>query len=457
MEIKLNLKNDFGGSRLLFYNESRSSNRLGDFFDEFKNINKNSILDFLFFGTILTPRSPLVGISQLFPGEEIKNGQSNSEYRELNCKTVDKNTEEFVNDLDKHLNNYFSRVNLNSAILLSGGIDSAILASYLSKDSACITWGGWGENTSDVKYSKITREKLGIKNHFFVYADYEKDFELYKKTIIELKIPILFNNAAPYIRMAEFANSVGIKNWFMGQNADTLFMSYPAPVLANKLIRINKFLPFNPFFFLKSRKKYLFSTTNLIRLFAYFKSLGVFPGKWINIPEGYFEEKELILKNCLPPGTDLDQKIILTEEILTEARRNQIYQNEIPVLYDVKVGCPFFERKIVELALSIPRGLRRMGGYNKVVLRELAKKRGIPELIINKKKSGLSYGYNDFMEKKMHVPIWNKMEKDDLLNSFINIKEIRKEREDSFLTFNILSSLYYWIEFVARPNNLILK
>lgn len=327
------------------------------------------------------------------------------------------------------------------------------MASYLSKNSACITWGGWGENTGDVKYSKITREKLGIRDHFFVYADYEKDLELYKEVVRKLKIPILFNNAVPYIRMAEFAAGIGKKNWFMGQNADTLFMAYPAPVFTKKLIKINNFLPFNPFFFLKSRKKYLFSTTSMVRLFAYFKSSGVFPGRWLNIPKKYFFEKESYINKFLPHA-DSAQKIILTEEILTEARRNQICQNEIPALYNIEVNCPFFNKKIVELALSIPNRLRRRGGYNKIILKELAKKRGIPELVINKKKSGLSYGYKDFMGKKMHISVWDKMEKDDLLNSFINVKEIRKERENSFLTFNILSSLYYWIELVARPNNL---
>ena len=451
-EIAFPLKSNFEGSRLLFFDEKSSSRSLGDFFGAHRSLNRESILDFILFGTIVPPYSPLTGVRHLFPGETIDGSGASSEYCALDLEFKRQDIRGFVEDFDALLQTYFERNPVSEpALLLSGGIDSAIIASYLGKKTACITWGGWGEDTSDVVFAKETAKEFGIRDHHFVYVDYERDNELYQRIVRKLKIPLLFHDAVPHMRMAEKAKELGIANWFMGQNADTVLVSYPAPIFVRRLVMANRFLPANSFFFLRDRRKYLFSTASIVRLFAYFKSQGIFPGPWITVPEEYFRSKE----ECIAPyisARDLMQRIILTEELLTESRRNQISQNEIPAIFGIDVKCPYYSKEFVNLALRIPMNLRKLDGYDKAVFKELARKRGVPAAVVEKKKKGLSYGYREFMRAGMHIPIWDKMERDDFTNAFVRIKKIREKRENDFFTFDCLRSVYEWGELVAKPH-----
>jgi len=445
-------ENDFSGSKLAFYNNSKVSRKLSDFMSPGRNINHTSIWDFLLFGSMLPPHSPLQDVSLLYPGERIGNESHGLLYQEIPYAIKRLAPEQFVDEFDSCLKDYFAAHPGVPAVLLSGGIDSAIIASYMPKGSAFITWGGRGEATDDVQYARISAEHFESGSHTMVFADYERDLALYKEAVIALGFPMLFNSAVPFLRMAEAAREIGVTNWFMGQNADTLFMSYPAPVLAKRLHYLNTVLPLNPLALAPDRRRYLFSTPSIVRIFAYFKSLGVFPGDWIQIPEAYFEEKEVLMDSM--PARTLDQRIIMLEEILTESRRNQICQNEIPALFGIDTLCPYYDQRFVELALSMPSALRSKNRYGKQIFKDLARRRGVPAEIIDKRKTGLSYGFEDLVESGAHIPVWNSMEKDDDLNTFVRVRKIREERQDDPLTFIMLSSLHYWLELVARPQGL---
>ncbi len=445
-------KNDFSGSKLLFYSKNTSSRLLADFIQDHKEIDTQSLTDFLLFGTVLPPRSPLQGVSQLFPGEQQDNGESHFAYLDLGYEISKKKLSEFVDAFDMQLEAYFKRNQSTQTVLLSGGIDSAILLSYLPRGASCITWGGKGEQTDDVRYSRVTAERFGVAKHDFAFANYEQDFALYEKAVRALKIPLLFNSSVPFLRMAEVGRDNAVDSWLVGQNADTLFMSYPAPVLTKWLSQLNAFVPLNPISFLQFRRSYLFSTPSAVRLLAYFKSLGVYPGQWFSVPDSYFKNKEDLYNKI--PARNLEQRIIAFEEILTESRRNQICQNEIPALSGITSLCPYYEQEIVQLALSVPPSLRRLGKYGKVILKELARKRGVPEEVIFKKKSGLSYGLNNVLDDSKYLLLWDRMEEDPDLNRLIDVKRLRAHEEKNYLTFIMLMSLHYWFEFVARPEGL---
>lgn len=447
------LENTLGGDRLLFYRGEETSSRLPDFFQPGMKIDTDSIRDFLLFGTMLPPRSPVEGVRQVYPGEKIVDGKSDFGYRNINY-SVKRQTDSkyFIDAFDACLTEHFSSRKNPEALLLSGGIDSAILASYLPKDTTYITWGGRGALTDDIRYARVSAAHFGGGKHVEVLADYDRDLAGYKEAVQALGFPILFNSAVPFIRMAQAARDLGISSWCMGQNADTLFMAYPAPLLTKRLHYLNTFLPFNPAQFLPDRRSHLFSTPSIIRLFAYFKSLGIFPGHWISIPDQYFTEKEALIQSI--PFKNIDQRIIVTEELLTESRRNQICQNELPALFGISTDCPYYDQRFIETALTIPQTLRRKAGYSKYLLKELARRRGVPTSIIDKTKTGLSYGFEDIVEAGRHLPVWEAMEKDEELNRFIRIKELRAERQNEPLTFLLVSSLHYWLELVARPRGI---
>lgn len=449
---KLNIKNDFSGSRLVFFDDEMASNNLADFLLKHKQINPTSIFDFLLFGSVLPPASPLLGVSQLYPSESRADNVSSFEYNQTDFTVHKKSIDYFVDKLDELLAKYFSEHKDIDGILLSGGIDSAILASYISKDAKVITWGGEISDGREVSFAQKTSEKFGFENHHVVFADYEKDMLLFKEVVKKMNIPILFNSSIPFIRMSDIAKELGVKKLLIGQNADTLCMSYPAPVYTKFFSRLNKFLPFNPLFFLKRRQKHLLHTKQTIEILAYFKSLGVFPGEWISVPSQYFKDKQTFIDSF--KVNNIDQKIILTEELLSESRRNQICQNEIPALFGIMSMCPFYQKEIVELMLSVPKKIRKKENYGKVILRKLAEKRGVPYEVIHKQKSGLSYKIADLVNQDQYKTMWDIMEKDQLMNCFVDIHSIRASSEKNYLLFVMLSSLYYWFEIVAKPAGL---
>ena len=120
-------------------------------------------------------------------------------------------------------------------ILLSGGIDSANILAELVRFNIPIyayTWGGWGEDSTDVKYAKITAQRFGIKNHRIVLIDdnYSREELLYKGALKDLKIPLDYSNAIPFLRMREAILEDGVNVLFHGQNADTIFLAYSPPI-----------------------------------------------------------------------------------------------------------------------------------------------------------------------------------------------------------------------------------
>ena len=63
------------------------------------------------------------------------------------------------------------------AVLFSGGVDSSAIlynAHKYNSDVMGITVGIKGNNSSDIQYSKLVAEELGIKNHRIFYVEPEK-------------------------------------------------------------------------------------------------------------------------------------------------------------------------------------------------------------------------------------------------------------------------------------------
>lgn len=454
------VRNDFAGNRLVFFNGKTQSNSFFEVLEENNEIDTISIYDFILFGAILPPHSPLKDVELLFPGEKIyTNGERVNEYTDLCHGRTISSIEEIVDVLESKLDEYFSRYNFKkSAILLSGGIDSAILASYLPADVLPITWGGWGEQSTDVKYSRLNVEAFGLSNHKCLFREYSRDIDLYKKTVKKLGIPLLFSSAIPFIRMAEFASRDGIEKWVMGQNADTIFLSYAPPQKVKLTHYLQTRIPSFVFKFLSdTRKKSLFSKhRSLMEIFAYFKSSGLYPGPWLNIPDDYFKSKNKLLEEKFYLSTySLDKRLILMEELQTEARRNQISQGDIAEMYGIQSFRPYYEKEIVELVFNLDKRIRKKGKYGKEPLKRLALRRGVPEEVIYKGKKGLSYDTNGWLEQDFYHDYWDQMEKDGFLNSFIDVRLLRQKKEKDGFIFDVLFSLYVWGEVIAKPKNLI--
>ena len=450
---------DFGGSRLLFRKGEKSSHSLNDFNVRGRHLDKVCYIDFLLYGTLLAPHSPVEGIEVLYPGYSM--GGAN-QYQGFSVQVEKRGIDYFVDELDSFFSDYFSRAYAESqpdALLLSGGIDSAILLSYM-RNPKCVTWGGWGPESTDIKFSRVNAKTFGVSRHEFVYVDYDRDEEIYKQSVRDLRIPLLFANAVPFIRMSEAGRHMGIRRWYMGQNADTISCAYASIEAVRRLTPFIRYIPAKSwlramaFSDARLRKLFLLSTGNIPELFAYFKSDGIYPNNSLRVPDGYFDDKNRILDTHTRPQT-LTQRIVLAEEFMTEARRNQIIQNEVPRCFGIETRAPYHERSVIKTMLSVPDSITRMDSYGKIVLKRLAERRGVPAEVIQKGKKGLSYGHADFIKSGRHIPMWKKMVKDDFLNEFIDVRVLRETQRDNFSLFDRIRSLFWYGELVVRPLNLI--
>jgi len=385
------------------------------------DVNKN-ILDFLYFGSCLQSDDDIFGLKDL----------------DLLNEVTDE--EELVSIFTKRFNDYFAD-NLythdNVGVLLSGGIDSANLLSFLKKDNKKIlayTWGGWGEKTTDVIYSKYTVKKFGVDKHSIILKDdnYKKEEDMFIDLIKKIKIPLNFRTAIPYIFMKKEILNDNIKIVLNGQNADTLFMSYMAPVKAFKILRKTSDLLLNP-----------------ILLMACFKSSGLW--KYVKFNKKYLKELYDIYQPISKLKISLQRKIILCEEIYTEARYCQNHQKKI-LEYDtnIKVLNPYYDKQFINYCLSASDEIRGKDNFNKSPLYVFARKNGVPAEVINKPKKGLSYGYKDFLEKKMHLPIWKEIMEDRFLNQFVNTNKAYNKAKNNFDVFDRLRSIHFFIKYVLN-------
>lgn len=464
--MKLIAKNTFAGERIIYYD---SSGRTAFSPDELAPVDRNidplAIYDYLLFDTILPPHSIWQGVSSLFPGEALWRGDdgklilNNEEYKSLTgLPTLNESPIVLAARLDELFAEYFEKTVAKDkpvALMLSGGIDSAIIASYLPKHAVCATWAGWGGGSTDLTFARLNFSRFGLKSHLPVYIDYDADEKIYDAALSRLRHPFSIIGGVPYLRMAEklqehFQGQP--YQLFMGENADTIAGAYETGVYAYYLSKINPLLSWLPMprqLLERYRKLFLVSTSNQVELFAYFSSFGLYPGSWINPPRGYFETKFQEIKNQLGRVRDFRDHILMLE-LSVGSRRNQFRQSYLPALYGAEMGLPYYDKNIVKFFLQIPQRLRRQDNFGKVVLRELARRRGVPEEVIEKGKKGLSYGHTDFFKQNRHVPIWDEMQKNPVLNRFVNIASLRERQERNFPLLDLLRSLHKYLKLIAR-------
>ena len=393
-----------------------------------KNI-ENNILDFLLYGIFLDDN---------FINKNDINFSNINSFSKINFSKSEI-TEKFEFLIRRYIENFLKEnKNKKIGILLSGGIDSAIILSYLSKSSCPVyayTWGGWGENTTDVVFSKISAKKFNVKKHKIIYSknNYSEEKRSFLKEIKSIKKPLNYHTAIPYIYLREEILKDGVDIVFNGQNADTLCMAYPAPVHVYKIDKFFKFFLLNN----------LITPLHLMRIF---KSSGCY--KYIK-PFLNFDYEKRILKyykkiNCLKIGKQ--QKIVAMEEAFTESPYCQNHQKEILESRGIKVYNPYYDESFIKFMISLPDYYRKKDNYNKYLFYELAKNRNVPSEIINKPKKGLSYGYTDFLEKKLHISIFKEMIQDENINKFIDVNSIYKKDRNNFFLFDRLRSVYYFLK-----------
>lgn len=465
-------ENTLGGESPIYYD--RKGNWSKDpkdlLSDRPREVNPEALFDFFLYRTEVPPQSIYAGISSLFPGEELweidgKLVTLNPMYakladiREKGGQTVP----ELVDALDKFLEKSIREGTRNAkhvAITLSGGVDSSLLATYLPKDTVCVTWGGWGDAGTDVTYSKKIASALGLTKQIVVPFEFEKDEALYREAVRKSPTPFMYTLGVSFLRMSQ-----QLKEEFhgepyslvVGQNADTVAGAYKTTIATyylSRLARFTKYFPFSEKFLNAHRRYVMLTSPNPFKGFAFHHSTGLYPSPWLNIPESYFDRKLEQFESQIGRKYGRFNDSVLMEELMVEGRRAQFAQHVLTKMNGGETIAPFYDKNVVELMMTVPPRIRRMNNFGKVIIRELAIKRGVPEdVVMLKEKKGLSYNHRAFFDAGKHLVIWDALEADPILNAHIDIKAVRSVHERNYFMMDLLRSLHEFFninEFIRK-------
>lgn len=117
-------------------------------------------------------------------------------------------------------------------VLLSGGIDSSVLA-YLGKkanpDIYAVTVATRGKESPDVEYAKSVAKELSIHNHIVVEIVLEEMESIIKNVVIGLENFNIFwvSAAAVLYKGLQASAGLGLMNVLSGEGSDDLFGTFP--------------------------------------------------------------------------------------------------------------------------------------------------------------------------------------------------------------------------------------
>jgi asparagine synthase (glutamine-hydrolysing) len=121
------------------------------------------------------------------------------------------------------------RRNLTDGMLLSGGLDTTLLACLASKwtKPSCITVAMRGAPTPDVGYARLVASQLGLEHYVHYFGDDELNQGLRASVrVMKSFDPMEIRNSAAIYVALKAGKKRGLKTFMTGDGADELFGGY---------------------------------------------------------------------------------------------------------------------------------------------------------------------------------------------------------------------------------------
>lgn len=132
-----------------------------------------------------------------------------------------KNAKEIDSEIEKQINELYNKYE-NIGILLSGGIDSANLASYLKPGSHAYTFNSVsGVFDDDIHRAKMYCEKFHL-NHHLIDITFD-DFKQYTPIVMKTKFAPVHSIEPQIYKAALLAKNDGVQLLLVGESADLIF------------------------------------------------------------------------------------------------------------------------------------------------------------------------------------------------------------------------------------------
>lgn len=373
-------------------------------------IDRLSLTKYLFYGYVPSPNSIFDGIKKLEPSMtiqfDIRNWKLINKFQYWNLEAIklDNNiTEGDILEKSEDLIRRAVRKRLMSdvplGIFLSGGVDSSLIASYLSEHSASassftVCYKDYPE-ADESEYAARVSKKLGMDNNLCYFDDrsVEKDF---LEILDYLDEPMADAAIIPLYFISKYAkNKITVA--LNGDGGDELFGGY-AKYKVQKFIEDHKYAKFlikavKPFSGRNSAYYKLFSAYNLdfsARQFIFGSGsflteemAELLNGEALDIKKIFeeaarynnvFNQTDIVNKSLF-----LDCKIQLPDWYLVKADRAAMAAS-------LEVRSPFLDKELSEFIFSLNGNWKIRDGEYKYILKKLAAKYVDHDIIYRKKR-----------------------------------------------------------------------
>ncbi|KAA2216171.1 asparagine synthase (glutamine-hydrolyzing) [Chryseobacterium sediminis] len=418
---KLTLARDRVGMKPLFYYQSEealvwASEIKALLKNEFvkPEINWNGVYTNFLFQTTLAPQTCFQDILSLEPASFMTIDLLNQKMTKEKFWTLpspsEKNVseEEAVRKIDQLLSESISEqlyADVPVAVMMSGGIDSTLIASKSKSFNPNINTYTISYPFSDeeVKNASLAARHFGVSHEIKEVSD-DEALEQLKENIQHFEEP--YSSFEVLINAAKYAHDKDFKVVLSGNGADELFAGYSHTLKLNRWLLMKNFNFVKPFIFTKDkfsqRVKNYFSQDNMFDFFR----------------QSQISMMPLEVKNLLHPSVFKNINTDLSGYHASESKSysgyfeydmkyslssHHVFRDDLSAMkYSVEFRYPYLSNSLINYVASLPEHIRFNGVQNKPLLRKTAEKH-LPESVLNMPKKGFSFPVHYFIKNEKRI------------------------------------------------------
>jgi asparagine synthase (glutamine-hydrolysing) len=316
-------------------------------------------------------------------------------------------------------------------LLLSGGIDSSVIAALAVKNGGQLQSFSMGFSDiekDETKFAEIAARHIGTNHHIDLFENAEMS-GLYSRMLNWFDEPFGDTSAVPTYRVCKYAKA-NVTVALSGDGGDELFGGYSWYHKFQKLMIVHKFLPFLP--------KFGFELPNLIPGARRFELLTIGDPLWLyarlrgSLSYKSLEKwkKRLNVDSSYDPlwayrahyhtefsprkaAQIIDFHTYLPDDILTKVDR-------VSMAVSLECRPPFLSKSVVEHAFNLPDKFlyknKELKGGLKTSIKEL-----LPKNLLTRKKQG--FGVPDFGWKKA-IKFKDSSIQEGILKKFLKVSDV---------------------------------
>ncbi|KYH04195.1 hypothetical protein A1704_18570 [Chryseobacterium cucumeris] len=418
---KLILARDRVGMKPLFYHHSKEGMVWGSEIKALlKNqlvkaeINWNGVYTNFLFQTTLAPQTCFQNIFSLEPASfmtiDLKNQKITTEkfWRLPSHSEKNISDEEAVKRIDELLSESISEqlyADVPVAVMMSGGIDSTLIASKSKSFSAHVNTYtiSYPFSEEEVHNASLAARHFGISHEIKKVND-EEALEDLKENIQHFEEP--YSSFEVLINAAKYAHNQNFKVVLSGNGADELFAGYSHTLKLNRWLLMRNFNFIGPLIFTKDkfsqRVKNYFSQDHMFDFFR----------------QSQISMRPMEVKSLITPAIYSKIDLHLSEYHLSEGKNyagyfeydmkyslssHHVFRDDLSAMkYSVEFRYPYLSNNLIDYVSSLPENIRFNGIQNKPLLRNAAKKY-LPQEVLNMPKKGFSFPVNYFIKNEQKV------------------------------------------------------